>query len=214
MRKFIFFSLLGIIFFITALIGFLSASQSLLQSQKPFSTTDPAANQKNYLIVLVDQLDTISPELRSVWVLTAFQSANQKVISFIPLYPLPEISATYHYPKIFSLNPDLTVSKKFLRTVEANNIPIHGQIIFDEAGMKLLATWLAPTRIQPENSQNLFQTTCEFIRSIEPSSSRAKFDWVAFEPHFATDLAPDTLNSNWAVLIDPGTPLQCEVLER
>jgi hypothetical protein len=219
MRKLLFFLALFMTFSLAAYFGYTTASSSLqsLQDTSPIPPTDtPPASQQNILLIQVDNLESERPVLRAVWVFAQFQSANQTVLTFSPLYPSQD---NVVYEKNFSLDPDKSPARRFLRIVATSGIRTDGYLLVDDLGTEQITAWVHDQGIptfskDTPTTETFLREACAYLSGTSPVIQDVKFDWQRFDTHFQSDLALDTLMASWNQIFDPTRPTHCEVLSQ
>lgn len=134
--------------------SFLSPPSLLPESPKAAQvpTIVPATNQRNLLVIGVDQLQAAQPVLESLWLVLYFPGKPD--FTFLPVYPMPGeqgVQATSALLENFSLESTGHPNSAFLHQL-ADWIWWNNYMVIDQTGMISLINMLGGI---PINNQNL-----------------------------------------------------------
>jgi hypothetical protein len=223
------------LFFLFIMFGFLGF-MLMNGIQGLFSTTAisaPPSNtgllqQRNFLIIHIDQLDQEDPQLVSIWAVF-FYPAETANITFKQLYP--ESSPLYEQDTSladqFQINESGDLNAKTIRALNAYEIDWSGYILMDTRSMLHLTNWLQMdtlpesieqaiqnpgTLIQYADEQLWFDQVCTQLETEDLQNLR-HLPWNELIPvHMHTNLYFDDMATLWDYLARSEYPPHCEVL--
>lgn len=185
----------------------------------PLST--PASRfQHNILVILVDDLQSITPQLVSIWGLIIY-FPEPKLI-FQRIFPL-EMLANEEIAESFSISASKVPGTTFLRVLNDNlNITWDNYILLDALAGDAISTWAGGQVLSQmdisTNRDQLISMEGESVQlicskfSAQSQGARDPFDWSQLIPdHFRTDIPLDFGLLSIDRLALPGIPVQCEI---
>jgi len=232
MKKFSFIVLV-IIFIACVALGFVvmnqvygpDASPLGIQSASTQSANLVALEQINYLVIQVDNLESDSPELVSVW-LAFIYTGNQPQLILLPLLPTANSSQAATITQDFSLTSNKDVTGVFIKNIQSTfDIEFEGYFLLDNAGLTAIGQWLTGSDmgflqhsasqdssvldvLQP--SKDYLSQVCKSIRS-NGSESGSQIRWAQLIPaHFRTTVSFDNLMRLWDT-ISSSKKIRCEI---
>ncbi len=207
MRKIgIFLALLAFLIFV--FLGFQVAklfTQPGTEQSGNLASTE-GAQQYNFLIVHVDQLDSDRPALVSVWVAFSYE-ADPASISFLPIYPTNR-SGESDLAVRFSLSKDRNISPAFLEQLRKEyNLQWSHVVIIDQTGAAYWNRFLtggdfaqdlesdSETLLKPET--DLLGAFCVALRE-RGSGVLTGLEWNQVIPaHLQSDISLDQVIGDW-----------------
>ena len=208
--------------YLTALgIGIFSAAA------RPPAALPPAESeprQFNWVIVRVDELTRENPQLVSVWgVFLSFAPGPQ--LYFKPIYESDISPARSNLAKFFAVNPDRSLSEKFLSEIDHLNINRAGLVILDNEGYSKFVSWfnspVEPTRkpagsaTQPAGSSaevRSYRQICTSLQTPDPARTRGLAWKSIFPDHLLSHPSLESLTITWERVFNSSVTPQCEVL--
>lgn len=224
-----FFILLIVGFLVFAFLGF-KAALRINQQSPDFPTqtvTDQlAGNQKNYLVVHVDDLASNKPQLITAWgSLIAFSTPLQ--VMFVPLYPNPEENLTDRLTSDFSIQPTGRLEDRSVSSFENEyDLQIDGYILIDTKGIALFQKWADlqqdEAAIRGESGidqdeiaseKKFLNALCQTFKKDGAKSYLNKIRWTELLPqHFSTNLSFETFTLALDLLKTSGKLQSCEII--
>ncbi|MCD4672455.1 MAG: hypothetical protein K8R77_07325 [Anaerolineaceae bacterium] len=220
------FSLFSLVFLVSAALGLVTASSlssffSLPATQK---NADAQPEQKNIIIIHVDDLESRDPQLVSVWSLFSVIT-EQTYITMKPLYP-----ATFPDPALAQLADSLDLntrkqpSQGFLNILQAYQLEWDGYILVDHQGILEMHQWLVGTPTATLNSQGnpdpdlilqeetlLFNGICRGLNQAGTAPQKSDQWDTIFPGHLKTNVSMSKLIGQWQLLNENQSPLVCNI---
>ncbi len=221
MRKFII--VLTILVFFACMILGLYASNILPnpgQSKADVSPTKPPGSsyQRNIAILHVDDLQSDSPKLLSIWGLILYFPEPKVILQ--PLYPL-DIEGNADLGNRFSLSADKTPNPVFMKFLaEDNQITWDNYLVLDQNGMSAIGMWafggdplqVSDPSLPPLQLEKVyFNQICGALEAqgnkfLEGSS------WIDIIPdHMHSNINLDDMLADWTKLTKGSQALDCQV---
>lgn len=204
----------GLTFLLFVLIGFLLAYRADSLSRLPLARRIALQDrQNNLLLIHVDDLRSQQPALRSVWVILRFRSESQTALTFLRLFPDPDVPQRgQKVSQAFGLTNQGEPAPGFLRKLEEQGVKTSAFFVVDDEGMGQIGTWVrsAFEKIDASDDAEILQWGCA-VFSSEPKMNLPDFNWLTFAEHLQTNLAFDDLMAEWSGLISSHSPLRCEL---
>lgn len=208
MKKFTLF-LAIILFSGFILIGFKLAERVFplhLSSQSEINppSTEPE-EQRNYLIIHVNDLQIKNPQLIAIWVILKSISSSEELF-FISLYPTTNLGTNEQIKSIFSITREnhLTASS-YRRFKRIFNLVLDGYFIVDNSGLLSLASSSnveqlelvndspqSPdsVKIVQKNGKVFLSRICDLMSSGAGNSFFSQLDWAMIMPaHFTSSMS-------------------------
>ena len=217
------------VFLICLLTGF--ALTPRLWSNQPKSTPTPSisadcfAEQCNFVIIHVNNLDDPTPTLVSVW--TALVSTGSSPTMVLkPLHPTAEQSAASTLlGNAFSLSPSGSPAPEFLQALASLNFDQRGYIMVDNWSASAVLSSLSNNPVAPDtlltsggaaaiiSQQNsLLNQVCTSM-TADSNAIAPNPDWGSLvSTHLRTDLDFGAFVQNWERIAHSGPLAHCEVL--
>ncbi|MBN1373141.1 MAG: hypothetical protein JW987_14490 [Anaerolineaceae bacterium] len=220
MRRSSLISAMLLIFCTFTFLGFRTAN---LTSTLELSDQTAVQSTRNNRVILVhvDNLQADRPVLKSVWVGVLFNSENQAVLSFVPIYPAEgDRSAAEALANSFKLDRSGKPAASFWRRLASLNIERDGYILADDYALQEIAGWInrQGSLIYGASSPNSSTTPGEWFLELgcgsigKTGGNIAEFSWSSLGDHIQTDLTGEALDAEWNKLTTPGQPLKCEIV--
>jgi hypothetical protein len=202
-----------ILFIVFVLIGYLLASKVFnnYQDRKvtPTPETQESLSQNNYLVFLVDDLQSKKPGLLAIWSVLAAEIPTDNVY-FVSLFPTQDLSSNEQLASLFSLRKDSTLTASSLRRFRRIfNLETEGFFIIDNASYLSLASNAGMDQLEVvtetpktiekvealrSNTSEFFKTICSLFSSGAATSFFSKIDWNTTMPaHLVSDKNPDEI---------------------
>lgn len=196
-----------IIFAGFVLIGYLLASRVFKNHLEPRVTSTPETKvtlqQKNYLVFLVNDLQTKKPGLLAIWSVLATDSPTDKVF-FVSLYPTADLSTNEQLLSLFDLRNNSTLtSSSYRRLTRLFNITTDGYFIIDNTSYLSFASNAGIDQLEVINNtpvsaeevnalrsstSSFFKSICDLFSSGAATSFFSKIDWSTTIPdHMVSD---------------------------
>lgn len=218
----IFFAL--IIFLGCAYVGFQAAEQlNPLPAESP--TPDPGmafrGDQHNFLLLRVDQLNTLQPKLVSIWFVSLFfLEDNPTILTLAQIYPSSTASSAF-LEKTFAFTRQGEISEAFWDAIKPYGFIWESYIVIDAAGSNEILRWLAGSadfngvpEAAPDSQEErllIAEQTCAFI-SDSSGRDLGEINWSKLMPvHFRSDMRLEAGLGYWDRLGHAG-PVRCEIL--
>ncbi len=187
-------------------------------------TIDVVQN-RNLLIIGVDQLTNDDSKLEGVWMLI-FHRDNPtiKIIPIFPTFSGTDLMRDYTLAANFSFNEEGSLSEGFWNTLQDRDILWHNFVLLDESALNTITDKFGLTRAHdqgflhswqddPDSSLNgqltMFAQMCESFAQGEIFEDIVSF-LGELNPHLATDVPPEQVVSDWRLLRIYGENLRCE----
>ncbi len=188
------------------------------------STMDVVQN-RNLLIVGVDQLTNDDIKLEGVWMLIYHR--DNPTIEIIPIFPTmagTDLMRDYTLAANFSFDEEGSLSEGFWNTLRERDILWHNYVLLDESALNTITDMLELTSAHDQGFLHTWQDDPDsslngqltmFAQMCESFAQREHFeDIVSFigelSPHLATDVSPEQVVSDWRLLRIYGENLRCE----
>jgi hypothetical protein len=220
MRRTSFITVLLLSFSIFTFIGFRIAVQT---GRSAALAPHPAGDSQNSrtILVHVDSLESEQPVLQSVWVAVLFQSKDQTVLSFVPLFPAPPGQpSTASLAQSFSMTSQGEPSAAFWRRLKSHQIDWDDFILVDDAGLANSSTWLGPMDgtnipvtglISALPASEVLDLGCRMIQTAPKTGLRPNSP----TPDTNEPGSPQTLEglfARWKDIAASQHPVKCEVV--
>lgn len=194
------------------------------------------SQQRNILLILVDDLGASRPSLNAAWL--ALYRPDLPKVTFLPLYPASPSLAGTEVPDLaasFSLAKNLSPSTSFLKALGVYKVEWNGYLLADRYGLSQSIDWMEGidmdgsrisgqtalgTLLHPagnstgaaDNQKHLLNAICQ-----RTSQLPLEANWVGLAKslqgkHINTDLGIDTLVSDWKAMMSASTPFACSIL--
>lgn len=164
------------------------------------------AQQYNFLIVHVDQLDSDNPALISVWVAFSYQ-ADPASLSFLPIYPANregEADLASH----FSISKEKNIAPAFLEQLQKEyNLQWSHVVIIDQVGASYWTRFLSGVEFSQtfgSDNQTLLKPETELLSSFcgalkdRGSGVLTGLEWNQVIPaHLQSDISLDQVIGDW-----------------
>lgn len=220
MRRSSFIMVLLLTFTIFTLVGFrIAIHTSQVAGLSPQSSKD--THNRRIVLIHVDNLDSKKPQLQSVWVEVFFQSDDQTVLSFIPIYPAPAGQpATNSLERAFSLDKTGQPSETFWRRLDSHNIKQDGYVLIDDEGVGLITGWIykqgniansTPWTPATLPGSQLLELVCRLIQ--QPTATTSPLNMDSLKSDLRSNLAADDLQTDWKNLLSTEPPVKCELVQ-
>lgn len=216
-------------FLMFLLLGIWVASrqkEDMNNSRIPINLTE---SQQNYLLVQVNDLETRTPRLVSVWAAFVYHTDSTHLV-LLPLFPNPDQKVNAVIARKFRINGDGTLAKTSISKLERQyDIQVNGYIIVDNPAITTLADSLLGQSITPmadtpsaENDiRSVIATAkvnltelCELLQQENGATLFNKVHWLELLPaHFKTSLSFETLTRELESLGSSNQVQTCEVLD-
>jgi hypothetical protein len=214
------------IFFCCATFGFQMAGFKDLTSQAPQVVETNALNneQHNIVIIGVDQLDSGSPRLISVWFVSFFFGSNQpSSLTLAQLYPTKEPRPNAQsLERAFSLDSNGEPVSGFWYALDAYKIQWEAYVMMDHAGGNEALNWLfgagdyyASLDAAQKNADENWRLVNQICGSIVNAKDKdlGLFNWSKLVPqHFRSNLRMETGLAYWSRITNAGSPVRCEII--
>jgi hypothetical protein len=202
-----------ILFAVFVLIGYLLAAKLFTSHQETKLPPTPEAQetlqQKNYLVILVNDLQSKNPELLAIWSVLATESPTD-MINFISLFPTVNYSTNDQLVSLFNLRNDSVLTTTSLRRLSrVFDLKTDGYFIIDNAAFLTFAANAGIDQLEVltetpkaleevgsirSSTSEFFNTICDFFSSGAATSFFSKIDWNAAIPaHMESDNTPDEI---------------------
>lgn len=225
--------LIAIIFIACLVLGFMVMSQVYGPGASPFtlqSASTESANlisleQKNYLIVQVDDLSASAPQLVSVW-LAFLYTGTPPHLMLLPLFPSDNTGRATALQQDFALTSTREVPPSFIKSIQSQyDVELIGYLLVDNSSIQTLGQWITGENLpfydkvgnngsiadslQP--SKDFLAQVCRSIRS-NGLDSADQIRWSQIIPdHFNTGITFPELMSTWDA-IGSTNRLRCEIV--
>lgn len=204
----------GLTFLVFVLIGFLLAYRADSLSRLPLARRIALQDrQNNLLLIHVDDLGVGQPVLRSVWVILRYRSESQTALTFLRLFPDPDVPQRgQKVSQAFALTNQGAPAPGFLRKMEEQGVKTSAFFVVDDEGMDQIGAWIQGTlgKFNASDDEEILQGGCAVVGS-ESTESLPEFNWLTFSEHLHTNLAFDDLMAEWSSLMTSPSPLRCEL---
>lgn len=193
--------------------------------------------QRNLLVIGVDDIDAETPGLRSVWLIIFMP--NTPHFMLLPIYPngtfadTNQPSATGSLPKAFQLDRGKTPHDSFFKALEAKEIWWHDYILLDETALLEIGNFVARNEGDSSSYPNdVFKNTpnskddplgsllgqAEFVQLLCKQTThlsdveRSQYLKLLTKVggHLRSDLDLETTIMEWQQLIKEGGNITCE----
>jgi len=214
MKKF-FLLILLILFSCFVLVGYLVASKVLKKDQNSAvmqspQTLDPL-EQTNYLVFLVDDLQSKKPALLAIWSILSSTSLDSALF-FVPLFPTTSLSTNDQITPIFKMQKDKTLTASSVRRLSrVFDLKFDGYFIIDnnsylafaaDAGIDQLGvlTKIPATNEDVElirtSTSKYFSTLCDLFTTGAENAFFSQIEWGNSIPvHLVSDKSADEITS-------------------
>jgi hypothetical protein len=174
-------------------------------------------NQQNILLVQVDQLESETPQLVSVWGVFVYLREPSSIM-FVPLYPGDEQALSEKMVREFRLTPGNGLDPNFQHMVE-NEIAVafDNYILVDSAGLQQVRDWIQSIETSDaypvSDEKSLLRAVCRYVLSPD-RDQKASLEWTGMFPdHASTNLAFQDAISSWETVAAQGSSVRCEVFD-
>lgn len=212
MKKFFFIAAV-IVFIGFVWFGFKTAS-SLFASRTENLDIESGTSQKqlvqsNYLLALVNDLTTDSPQLISVWAILNYPSVPPQVV-FLPLFPTMYANTNQEITTAFKLSNNRKLTKSSRAELEKIvDLTFDGYFIVDNAALLRIAAYAELETLEifsvpaasPEsitvlqqNISSFFAAFCRLSTTGASNSFFSQIEWAQLQPdHFSSNVTLDEL---------------------
>lgn len=213
-------SVMLLIFCFFTFLGFRTANLTSTLATPEHTAVQNTRNNR-VILVQVDSLQAERPVLKSVWVGVLFNSENQAVLSFVPIYPAEgDQSAAEALANSFKLDRSGKPTAAFWRRLASLNIEKDGYILADDYALQEIAGWInrQGSLIYGASSPNSSTTPGEWFLKLgcgsigKAGGNIAEFAWSSLGDHIQTDLTGEALDAEWNKLTTSEQPLKCEIV--
>jgi hypothetical protein len=226
MKIFFLFLIVLLTFFGCAFVGYQFAIHNTPQVALVETGGNPSfkSEQRNFMVMRVDDLTAPKPKLISVWYISLFfLNDNPNSLTLAQVYP-PRVPSTKSITleRSFELTSDGEPSSGFWDAVKRYDFNWEGYIMLDTEGANQFLQWLVgqndfhtaldESTKSIENSQVMAEQVC---RSVTDSSdhSIAQFDWNQVVPaHFRSSLRMETGLAIWNRMTEVKNTVECVFL--
>ena len=221
MRKFIIF--LTILVFLACMVVGLYASNIIpgtVEGSQETSDAQPpgSAYQRNIAIIHVDDLQSPSPKLVSIWGLILYFPEPKVILQ--PLYPL-DIEGNVDLGNRFSLSDKKAPNQVFMKFLaDDNNITWDNYLVFDQQGLRDMGMWAFggdplqvddPTLSSLELEKVYFNQLCGALEA-QGSQFLVGAAWTDIIPdHMHSNIELDSMLADWTKLTRGSNPMDCQV---
>ena len=195
------------------------------QSASTQTTNLVALEQKNFLVIQVDNLESDSPVLVSVW-LAFIYTGNQPQLILLPLLPTSNSSQAATISQDFSLTSNKDVTGVFIKAIQSKfDVEFEGYFLLDNAGLSAIGQWLTGSELEflhdpasPDSSipdvlqpsKDYLSQVCKAIRN-NGSEAGNQIRWAQLIPaHFRTTVSFDSLMHLWDT-VSSSKKIRCEI---
>lgn len=222
-----------VVFGVCAFFGYKAASKILSARQTPsekaiVSANSPAASQKNFVFIHVNDLTLEQPELISVWVGFVNETSPPQFM-FLPIFPALNAEIHDRVNQNFELDARKKVTQRFLKQLQSSfDFIINGYILSDDTGVSYSNQWITGVQ-SPATSiaaatdeekhalllsgQTSWQQFCQLVSAGTANSYFSAINWTLLLPHhFSTDLAFESITLLTDQIVYAASAVQCEVL--
>lgn len=223
--------ILLVLFSSFVLVGYLLASKLMKKEPTSLVTqrleTPVPLEQKNFLVFLVDDLQSKKPELLAIWSVLSSANSNSNLF-FIPLFPDSNISTNDQIIPIFKVQKNKTLSANTIRRFSrVFDLKYDGYFIIDnntylafasDAGIDQLGILTkTPATIEEielirASTSNYFSTLCDLITTGASTAFFSKIDWgTAIPGQVVSDKSADEILSMIEILNADSPTKTCKV---
>lgn len=171
----------------------------------------PAANgqQRTFILALANSLESPQPKLKDIW-LVIYQPGTP-FVSLVPVYPsAPRLFGKTDFDRHFVLDPNGNLDVSFTEQLQKQGITWNGVILLDDAGLDNL---LADRKLDTDQDSLSIQTLCNQVPELLSTPHWAQTFSSLMPQHLHSDLAFETIITDWQALEDPNASLSCEITQ-
>lgn len=212
--------LIFLVFFICALLGYLTNRYVIITSSSPRSTATPLPtlpNQRNLLILIINDFSLSSPEVKDLWALIIYYP--QRKLIFQPLSPAPLPDKQFpSFNQIWKAENKL--SSLFLnQATQAYHIPWQDYLVLDSTALTQLSQWALNSEQgmgngQEPSAKDVFAQICQRIQGSEEALSNLIEQQIHLPDHFHSSLSLETaLEIRHKLNSVNDNPLECVVFQ-
>ncbi|KPL84572.1 hypothetical protein SE15_05725 [Thermanaerothrix daxensis] len=214
--------LLPLVFLVCLVLGYLTNRYLIQNSRAGIArpTTPPLPtlpNQRNLLVIIVDDLTHSRPEIQSLWALIIYYPQHKLIFQPLPPVLLPEKSP----PNFVNIRTeDGNISSLFLQqTTQAYRIPWQDYLVLDNIALISLSHWAqvrnpassSTPEISPEKA---FAQICNRLQGSIEALADLMEQQIQISEHFHSSLTLETaLEIRHKLEATPGPSLECQVFE-
>lgn len=182
-------------------------------------------NQRNILIIGIDEISYPNPSLEGLWLLIYYRDNPR--IDLIPIFPSileDNFLRDQTLAGSFSVSSNGEPTEAFWDNLRIREILWHNYMLFDENALNAvtelvglptarengyLISWKLDTKDALQNQSRLLSVICnqiqfrDFFDDISPFINQ-------LTPHLITNISIDQINSDWRLLLAYGENLHCE----
>lgn len=208
--------ILSLAAFVLCLVMGIQAGSTLHRStaaQPAAGAMSPSANdeQRTFILALTDGLENPSPELKAIWLV--IYRPGTPYVSLVPVYPgAPRLLGEPDYDRHFALDEQHNLDSSFTDLLQKQGIVWNGVILLDQAGLDTLLSDRNPDAAAPtgEDSERI-QNLCSQMPALLSSPHWAQTFSSLMPQHLHSDLAFETIVTDWQSLNDPNASLSCDI---
>ncbi|MCX8023868.1 MAG: hypothetical protein N3A60_01560 [Thermanaerothrix sp.] len=212
--------LIFLVFFICALLGYLTNRYFITTSSSSQLTATPLPtlpNQRNLLILIVNDFTLSSPEVKDLWALIIYYP--QRKLIFQPLSPAP--LPDKKFPSFNQIwNAENKLSSLFLnQATQAYHIPWQDYLVLDSTALAQLSQWALNSEQRMGNgrepsAKDVFAQICQRIQGSEEALSNLIEQQIHLPDHFHSSLSLETaLEIRHKLSSASDHPLECVVFQ-
>ncbi|MGB9897701.1 hypothetical protein [Thermanaerothrix sp.] len=212
--------LIFLVFFICAFLGYLTNRYITNASNKSQLTATPLPtlpNQRNLLILVINDFALSSPEVKDLWALIIYYP--QRKLIFQPLSPTP--LPDHKFPKFTQIwDVENKLSSLFMdQATRVYQIPWQDYLVLDSTALRQLSQWSLNSDQGTDTGQELaardvFTQICQRIQGSGEALSNLIEQQIHLPDHFHSSLSLETaLEIRHRLDLENNNPLECVVFQ-